>query len=256
MGIGFSIAKKLVANGANVNLFARTESKLKDARGSLEPLRIHSTQMINTRSLDVTDDEMTGSILSEEVKSFGVPDVLINCAGRAIPRKFEDVSYQQFDDTMKINLYGCRNTIAALLPYMKEKGGLIVNTSSIAGTIGVFGYTDYSASKFALVGFSEALRSEVKANDIDVVVLCPPDTDTPGFQNENLTKPTETRALSEGASLMTADDVADVFFKELPRNKFIIVPGISGKFSVLMKRLFPGLVASIIDRQIKKVSSP
>jgi len=136
----------------------------------------------------------------------------------------------------------------------EKKGGLIVNTSSIAGIIGIFGYSDYSASKFGLIGFSEALRGEVKQYNINVAVLCPPDTATPGFQNENLTKAAETRTLSEGASLMTSDQVAQVLFKELPRKKFMIVPGVSGKFSVIMKRLFPRLVSVVIDKQIKTVS--
>jgi 3-dehydrosphinganine reductase len=245
--------KKLVVCGAHVNLFARTDGKLQKALENLEPLRKRTNQKISCRRLDVTDDEATRSILSEEVKSFGVPYVVINCAGRAIPMKFEDISYRQFDETMKVNLYGCRNTIAALLPFMKDSGGLIVNTSSIAGIIGIFGYTDYSASKFALIGFSEALRTEVKKHNIEVKVLCPPDTDTPGFQNENLTKPEETQVISEGASLMTSDEVADVFFKEMPRKQLTIVPGISGKFNVIMKRLLPGLVASMIDKQIKRV---
>ncbi len=103
-----------------------------------------------------------------------------NNNGRAYPRKFADVSCQQFDETMRINMYGIWNTCAALVPHMKEQGGAIVNISSIAGFVGVFGFTDYSASKFAVIGFSEALKSELKQFGITVQVLCPPDTDTPG----------------------------------------------------------------------------
>src|SRR5438477_366286 len=80
--------------------------------------------------------------------------------------------------------------------------------ASLAGLIGVFGYTDYCASKFAIVGFSEALRSELKPHGIMVSVLCPPDVDTPGFAVENTTKPPETVAISEGAKPMTPDEVA------------------------------------------------
>ena len=105
---------------------------------------------------------------------------------------------------MKINLYGARNAIAALLPHMRNQGGHIVNVSSIAGLIGVFGYTDYCASKFGLIGFSEALRSELDSQGIMVSVLCPPDTDTPGLAEENLTKPPETLAVSESACVMPA----------------------------------------------------
>ena len=159
---------------------------------------------------------------------------------------------EQFDATMKINLYGCRNTIAPLIPYMKIKGGLIVNTSSMVGLIGVYGYTDYAASKFALIGYSEVLRSKLKPHNIQVNVLCPPDTDTPGFATENLTKPAATHAISASANLLTPQQVADIFFKEIVKDKFLIVPGLNGKFSVLMKRLFPGLVEFVMDRTIQR----
>ncbi len=253
-GIGFAIAKQLVQAGAHIILLARTEKNLIDSIKLLEAEREYDDQKIIYRSLDICNHEHTHETMDGLVESFGKPDVLINCAGRAVPQKFEDVSYQQFDDTLKINLYGCRNTIYALLPYMKENGGLIINTASIAGAIGVFGYTDYCASKFALIGFSEALRSEVKKYNINVKVLCPPDTDTPGYQIENLTKPLETMAISESASIMTPEQVAHYFFKALPKNTLLIIPGAAAKFSVLMKRLFPRLVEFVMDMDIKKVA--
>ena len=123
--------------------------------------------------------------MAEVVQSFGAPDILINNVGRALPRYFEDVTFEQFDETMKTNLYGAWNTISVLVPHMKAGGGTIVNVSSMAGFIGVFGYTDYCASKFAVVGLSEALRQELRRYGITVAVLCPPDTDTPGLANED-----------------------------------------------------------------------
>src|SRR6185503_5941588 len=107
-------------------------------------------------------------------------------------------------ETMAVNLAGCWHMIQALLPHMKARGGYIVNTASLAGLIGVSGYSDYCASKFALVGYSEALRAELKLVGIEVSVLCPPDTDTPGFATENRTKPEETKAISASARLMSA----------------------------------------------------
>jgi 3-dehydrosphinganine reductase len=76
---------------------------------------------------------------------------------------------------MKINLFGIWNTIQALLPYMKEKGGVIVNTSSVSGYLWIFGYTDYAALKFGIIGLSDALRHELLQYNITVSVLCPPD---------------------------------------------------------------------------------
>ena len=178
------------------------------------------SQTVAWRQLDVADHEQVTATMQALVAEHGAPEVLINCAGRAYPRRFEDITYAQFAETMLVNLHGCWNTVQALLPHMKAKGrGYIVNTSSIAGLIGVFGYTDYCASKFALVGFSEALRSELKPHGITVSVLCPPDTDTPGFATENLTKPEETRAISATAKVLPPAAIADALLRGMaPRH--------------------------------------
>jgi len=153
---------------------------------------------------------------------------------------------------MKTNLYGAWNTISALLPHMRERGGYIVNVSSMAGLIGVFGYTDYSASKFALIGLSEALRSELRRYGITVSVLCPPDTDPPGLQEENKTKPPETKATSARAKLMQPDAVARALINGMERRRFLIIRGFDGKLTFAVKRLFPGLVDWMMSRDIRK----
>lgn len=251
-GIGLAISQRLVKAGAHLVMLARDEAKLKEACRKLVSVHSRSDQIIQYAVLDIVDHDEVDSVMNRLVETHGIPDVLINCAGRAIPRYAHDIHIDQFDETFRINLYGCRNTIHALLPHMKKKGGLIVNTSSLAGLIGVYGLTDYSASKFALIGYSEALRSELKVYGIDVRVLCPPDTDTPGFHEEYKTKPLETHAVSGTAKLLTAEQVAHGFFKGLARNRFLIVPGKMAKFSHMMKRWFPKIVERMMDRDIRK----
>jgi len=253
-GIGLSVARKTAGLGAHVTIFARRESLLEAAAAAILTARKTESQRVSRYVMDAADHARVLAVMSATVAEAGPPDVLINCAGRALPRRFEDVSYEQFEETMRVNLHGCWNTVQALLPHMKERGGYIVNTSSMAGLIGVFGYTDYCASKFALIGFSEALRSELKPHGITVSVLCPPDTDTPGFENENKTKPEETRAISATARLMSADAVADALLRGMARRQFLIVPGLDGRLSVLAKRLFPGLVAWVMDRTVARVA--
>ncbi len=251
-GIGLSAAKLLAAEGANVMIFARNKKRLEEAMAQIGRSRKNGSQKIDVSVLDVSDNAAVRRVMDRAIQVFGVPDLLVNCAGRAYPRYFENISYEQFDETMRINMYGIWNTCSALVPYMKERGGVIVNTSSIAGFLGVFGYTDYSASKFAVVGFSESLKSEMKRFNIAVHVLCPPDTDTPGFSEENKTKPDETRAISASAKLMTADDVARALLKNIRTGTFMIMPNFDGKFTFFMKRLFPRLVEFIVDMSIKK----
>jgi len=250
-GIGLAIARKVAALGAHVTIFARRQSLLEKAAAEIIAARQRSAQRISLRVMDVADHARVIAVMTATVEETGAPDVLVNCAGRALPRRFEDITYEQFEETMRINVHGCWNTVQALLPCMKGRAGYIVNTSSIAGLIGVFGYTDYCASKFALIGFSEALRSELKPHGITVSVLCPPDTDTPGFENENQSKPEETKAISAAAKVMTADAVAEALLRGMAKRQFLIIPGFDGRLSVLVKRLFPGVVYWVMDRKIE-----
>lgn len=252
-GIGLSAAGLLVASGAHVLLLARGRERLESAAAALRSRRKAGDQRISWMQADVSRKDQVDRVMARAVEELGVPDILINCAGRAYPRHFEDISYEQFEETMRINFFSVWHTVSSLVPHMKEKGGCIVNVSSLGGFIGVFGYTDYAASKFAIVGFSEALRSELKRYDIRVCVLCPPDTDTPGFQVENLNKPEETKAISAAARTMHPDDVARAMLKGIRKGRFLIVPNMEGKLTCLAKRFVPSLVDWFMDREIRKV---
>ena len=183
-GIGLEIAKEFASMGANVVIFARRKEFLELALQEISLNRVHADQRFEYRQLDVTKPDDIAEVMNEVVLTSTVPDILINCAGRAFPHYFEDITNDQFHQTMSTNFYSIWYIIKALLPYMKKKGGKIVNVSSLCGYVGMFGYTDYCASKFAIIGFSEALRNEMKRFHIHVSVVCPPDTNTPGFKTE------------------------------------------------------------------------
>jgi 3-dehydrosphinganine reductase len=257
-GIGLAIADKLYAGGANVVIFSRNKERLQNAVDRIEGNYPDASGRIEYRHLDVSVYEDVKQVMENAVRESGVPDILVNCAGRSYPGYFEDISYSQLDETMKVNFYGTWNAVSVLFPLMKERGGHIINVSSIAGFIGVFGFTDYAASKFGVIGFSEALRSEGKAHGIKVSVLCPADTDTPSFEVENRTKPPETKAVSEAADLFQPEEIAEVLCRKIDSKTFLIIPGFMPKLTYHLKRLFPGLVELIMDRIIRKVqkSSP
>ena len=107
---------------------------------------------------------------------------MVNCAGTSLSGNFEETDPAAFERLMRINYLGSVYPTRAVLPAMKKKGkgGRVVFVSSAAGQIGVFGYSAYSPSKFAIVGLGQVLRMELKAHDIYVSVAYPPDTDTPG----------------------------------------------------------------------------
>ena len=248
-GIGQATAGHLAAAGANVMILARNEVRLKKAVDIIRRAGRKTAWM----SVDVTDPVATTSVFARAAADFGPPDILINSAGQARPNYFEHITADQFEATLKLNLFGIRHAVAAALPHMRT-GGHIVNVSSVAGLIGVFGYTDYSASKFAVIGFSEALRAELKPKGITVSVLCPPDTDTPGLEAENLTKPAETKAISANARTISPETVASALTRGMMKKQFLIIPGFDARLSVLAKRMVPGVVEWVMNRTIARIN--
>ncbi|MFZ5571341.1 MAG: SDR family oxidoreductase [Thermodesulfobacteriota bacterium] len=252
-GIGLAAAELMAAGGAHVVIFARRIGPLEEAARQIRRHRASDARPCGYYQLDVADPEAVKQVMTRAVTEFGIPGILINSAGRAKPDYFASISFEQFDETMKINVYGTWNTIAVLAPQMQEKGGgHIVNVASIAGFLGLFGYADYCASKFAVVGLSEVLRNEFKPMGIRVSVLCPPDTDTPGYALENIGKPPETRAISQTAKLMSARDVAREMMRGMSQDRFMIIPGMDGRLVYLIKRWLPGVVERVLDHAVKK----
>jgi len=251
-GIGLATGELLAGRGANVIIFARGRERLEEALERIIAKAKDKRQRFAFKQLDISKREDVDKVMGEAVDEFGPPDILINAAGRALPDYFENISYEQLDDSMKLHLYGNWNTIKALLPYLKQRQGYIVNVCSVVGFVGVFGYTDYAASKFALMGLTESLKSELKPCGVGVSILCPADTDTPGFEVENRNKPPETVAVSEGGGVMQPEEVAEALIKGIAKGRFIITPG-SAKTAYLLKRYLPWLIDKVWDREIKKV---
>lgn len=251
-GIGLALAKEFVRAQASVVIFARSLPKLKRARNILLKECSHVQQQIMTFPLDVTKAKDVKRVLGHVVKKIGVPDIFINNVGRALPNYFEKISFKQLAETMAINFYSVWHCLSFMLPLLKKKGGNIVNVSSMAGYLGVFGYSDYTASKFAIIGLTEVLAAEYKNYNIRFSVLCPPDTNTKGFVIENKHKPPETRAISQSAKCLDPQTVAKACLKGIKKGKFIINPGLEAKVAFFLKRLWPSFLTGMFDRIIKK----
>jgi 3-dehydrosphinganine reductase len=131
---------------------------------------------------------------------------------------------------MDINYFGTVNMVKALLPGMVRRGsGHIVNISSVAGFLGVFGYSAYAASKYAVTGFSDVLRAELKPHGIRVSIVFPPDVDTPQLAYESQFRPDETRVLVEGGTILSPEAVAVTILRGVSRGQYVIIPGAIGK---------------------------
>lgn len=251
-GIGLALAEQLFAQGASVVILARNQMRLDTAVAQIEHKRRSPSQKLGTLSADVTDESALHQALTRLKTDYGLPDLVINCAGVARPGYAETLEPQIFHWTMDINYFGTVNVCQALLPdLIARNSGHIVNFSSLAGVIGVFGYTAYSGSKFAVRGYSEALRSEMKPKGILVSVVYPPDTDTPQLAWEDQFKPFETRVIAGSDHPLPADKVAADVIKAIRRDKVNIVPGGEAKFLFFAATRLGGGIFPIMDMLVR-----
>jgi 3-dehydrosphinganine reductase len=225
-GIGLALARRYAADGARLSLVARDPAKLAAAADSMRVASPGATHVF-TAPADVADEtSLLGAIRAAE-GVHGPVDILITSAGVARPGYFEELSTSIHERTMAVNYFGSLYAVKAVVPGMRaRRQGAIVLVSSGAGLVGLFGYTAYAPSKFALRGLAESLRAELKPAGIAVTIVYPPDTDTPQLAEENLTKPAETKALTAAAGLWSADAVARVTLDGIRRGRFSITPGL------------------------------
>jgi short-subunit dehydrogenase len=135
-----------------------------------------------------------------------------------------DQSPEIFEKAMRLNYFGALNAVRAVLPQMlsRSSGGKIVLVASAAGVCGFAGFSSYAPTKWALRGFGDCLRNELLGTGVTVHVAYPPDTDTPGFERENLTKPPECLAASRAAghALYSAESVAESALRSLEKGRY------------------------------------
>lgn len=214
-GIGKSFVIECIKLGANVSIIARDEDVLEQLKIDLLKNHVNrynnlNDQKIMTVALDVTSDIFSIEKAIEDTESvLGPIYMLVNCAGTSMSARFDDTTVNDFQRMMDINFYGSVKVTKAVVNSMKSKlngvecdstsdrasghkdindNGVIIFVSSIGGLLGLYGYSAYSGSKFALVGLAECLAMELKSFGIKVCVSFPPDTDTPGFGEENKSK--------------------------------------------------------------------
>jgi 3-dehydrosphinganine reductase len=252
-GIGKETAKELARLGGSVCIVARGEDELEKAADEVRRATASSDQFVETITCDATNESELRPLLDAFVMERGVPDYLLNVVGYAYPQYLTELSLDDFKKNMDVNYYGQLVPTLLLLPHMLSAGkGHISFVSSIASFLGLVGYASYTPTKAALVGLVEVLRHELKPKNISVSVLYPPDTDTPGFEEENKTKPQETALLSETAKLLTPQQVAKRYVEGLQKKKMHILVGDAWWIWRLF-RWFPGLAYAIMDQDYKKV---
>jgi 3-dehydrosphinganine reductase len=256
-GIGLATAQLLSARGASVWILARNLSRLQSALPKVESARRSPSQSCGLVEADVTSPEQVDRAVAEVSRSGGPPEIVVNSAGDVHPALFQDEDVETFHRLIETNYLGMVHVIHSCLPSMLVRhSGHIVNLSSVYGFVSGYGYSAYCASKFAIRGFSDALRAELKPQGIAVSVVFPQDTDTPQLERENRLKSPMLKALND-TRVMTAESVARAIVHGMARRQYVIIPGGEGRFFYRLTGLMGGgtywLMDALVNNARKKV---
>lgn len=229
--------------GAHVTIVARKQSLLTKAEALIKEHCLNKArQKIQSRSIDLSRDyDTVRDEFARLETDVGDIYMLINCAGMAICGTVDEFKVEDAKLLMDVNYFGTFYPTRYVLPKMKAREqGIIVITASQAALLGIYGYGPYAASKFALRGLAETIRMEVEHKGVSVTLCLPADTDTPGLEREDLTKPLETKLMSESGGLMKPEVVANRLVDDaLKGNFFSIVGAESWMLSVLCVGMAP-----------------
>ncbi len=240
-GIGRAMAQEARRVGALVAVCGRNIEALKEQFGSDEGVLMYRA--------DVSVEEDCRRFIEVVDERWGRLDVLVNNAGISMRALFEEVDLRVIRELMDINFWGTVYCTKYALPLVKKSRGVVVGVSSIAGYRGLPGRTGYSASKFAMQGFLEALRTELLHTGVHVMWV------SPGFTNSNIrnvarsadgSAQKETPLKEE--KLMSAEQCAEIIIEAIMNRKRTVVMTSQGRLTVLLSRFVPGWLDKLVYR--------
>ena len=248
-GIGAALCRHFGSEGANIAVIDHNKNLLTTF---IKELENHDIPAIGIHS-DITDEKKCDEGFNTIKKRFGGIDLLINNAGITQRSAFTETDISVYRKVMDVNFFGSLICTKAAIKSIIERKGAIVVTSSIAGLSPLYGRTGYSASKHALHGLFESLRTEVKSHGVHVLMLCP------GFTATNL----QDSALDGDGTITkhpqsfigkqdTPQRVAEKLMKALLKKKNLLVLTGPGKAGYFISRIAPGLYERIITNKFKK----
>ncbi|MDK1377718.1 MULTISPECIES: SDR family oxidoreductase [unclassified Sinorhizobium] len=225
-GIGLALASIYAGRGARLSLIARSGDLLEQARQKLLTEHGAKAEDVQVEAADVAREEEIETAIRRCIETFGPCDILVTSAGIVEPAPFEEQQSAAFRRQMETNFSGTVHAVRAVYGDMRRRReGRIMMISSGAGLIGIYGYSAYCASKFALHGFAQALRSEARRHDVRISVSFPPDTETPQFERELSLRPREANAVMGTVRAWPADAVARRIAAGIDRGRFEVYFG-------------------------------
>ncbi|NPV86253.1 MAG: SDR family oxidoreductase [Anaerolineae bacterium] len=257
-GIGLAVAKLLAQKGASVFILARTVEKLQAALAEIETARCTPQQVFGSIVADVSNEAEVTDAIQQFISAHGVPDILCNAAGVAHPGEFDRLDSRIFRWMMEVNYLGTVYVTRAVAAGMiSRKSGMIINFSSVLGFLAFYGYSAYCASKYAVRGFSDALRVEMKRYGVQVSVVFPSDVETPQLEYEHQHQTEVIKAFYQvlaqlfGAKTITPQAVAEEVLEKAARGRYVILPGSDAKLSFFLVGALGNLIYPLIDRLMR-----
>lgn len=242
-GIGRATALAMAERGARLFITDINGPGLEDTRRRIEE---RGGEVCLAKALDVSDYAAMRELADEIHAEFGPLDILANIAGVALFSQVEDMTHEQWEKVVNVNLWGPYHGIECFVPEMVRagKGGHIVTVSSTAGIIGLPWHLVYAGTKHALVGTSEVLRFDLRKHGIGVSVILPGAVKT-GLV-ETVVINADEEACERGRRLfsrhaMEPERVADLIIEAVEKNKFMVITHTDVKLLYLLKRLSPPL---------------
>ncbi|MCR4860419.1 MAG: SDR family oxidoreductase [Bacteroidales bacterium] len=236
-GIGLASARQFGRDGARVVMAARSYEKLLALSDSVAP----ADRVLCVRC-DVTREEDCRALIEATVGRFGRIDILVNNAGISMRALFKDLDLKVIHALMEVNFWGTVNCTKFALPYLLESRGSVVGIVSIAGYSALPARTGYSASKYAIRGFLDALRIEHLKDGLHVLVFAPSYTAS-NVRKAALTADGSSQGetpLEEG-KLMSAERCAELLSRAIRRRRDQVTLTLFGRLTVAFHRLFPRL---------------
>ena len=235
-GIGRALVEQLLMKGARVATCGRNHDKLYQLQSE------YASYPLLTIVADVSNENDCRRFIERTLKAYGTIDILINNAGISMRAELKELQPDVLRSVMDINFFGTVYCTKYALPSILTQQGTIVGISSIAGYRGLPGRSGYSASKFALQGWLEAIRTELLNDGVHVMWVSPGFTAS-NIRNAALVKDGSHQGetpLDEG-KLMTADECARRILRAIEKKKRTLVMTLTGKVTVLLNKLLPGL---------------
>ena len=252
-GIGRALAREMARTGASVVVAARTQQGLDRTVDELRAAGPHGIH--GAVQADVADAAAVVLAAQRAVEILGGLDILVCMSGYSKAGPTTEVDDADFRRLMDVNFFGHVNVFRALQDHFITQGhGDVVFVSSMVATFSVWGYGAYSASKFAITGFAQALRQEMMLHGVRVKLFLPPTTDTPGYARENEGKPALLHELESGSALNATHDpdkIARAFLSWLPTKRFFGIATWDSKLQWFLARHAPELMLTIADSELR-----